>query len=271
MARLSRCSIPSSLVPARNVQSDTFDAQPVHASFQISLQRTLPLAQQLPSAAAHQGSTSSSLLRPLGRFALQLVEEARTQQHVIAVIGQKASLPDQEVAGLRRTSRLDAHAKQGLMGATGETMTRPSSSNAMNPRSKRWSMLGRQQESTLAVQPFLVGCVPPWLAMARAQMLLAVDACNPACVLENTSFGRALATNDRSPPEGGFTGAFCPVPCPSRWKSRPVFQARVARTAKRIQSASPAVRRGSFRCRAGVGCITGWTSPKTSCGLRRLD
>jgi len=58
--------------------------------------------------------------------------------------------------------------------------------------------------SVLAVQPLLVGSVPPRLAMARAEMLLAVDARDPASVLDahDPLLEHALTTtgeHDRSP------------------------------------------------------------------------
>ncbi len=45
-------------------------------------------------------------------------------------------------------------------------------------------MLGVKGSPFSPFQPLLVACVPPRLAMACAQMLLAVDAGDPACVLD---------------------------------------------------------------------------------------
>jgi hypothetical protein len=42
----------------------------------------------------------------------------------------------------------------------------------------------RQQQSVLAVQSFLIGCVAPWLTMARDQMNGIFHPCDPASGLD---------------------------------------------------------------------------------------
>ena len=64
---------------------------------------------------------------------------------------------------------------------------------------------GRQKESILAIQALLVGCVSPRLAMARAQMLLAVDAGDQTALSQTRQFallgassaGRWTMTNQK--------------------------------------------------------------------------
>jgi hypothetical protein len=96
------------------------------------------------------------------------VQEARLQQHVVAVERKAAPLTGRESADVHRALRSMPIRCSDSRCATGCTSKAPSQSQPMKLRSKKLIDAAREQELVLAIHASLVGCLSPRLAVNGA-------------------------------------------------------------------------------------------------------
>src|ERR1700730_642047 len=108
----------------------------------------------------------------------------RFEQHVVSVEIEKLLLTVSERANINSPGRIDPHApKRGVIRNRRNNQP-PVVFESDESTIEQVIDARRQQQSVLAVQSFLIGCVAPRLTMARDQMNGIIYTCDPASGLD---------------------------------------------------------------------------------------